>query len=529
MLYANANGKWECTYSCSLLPASARSPQPPAAAAAAIWQPRKQGQGQGAMQGGGGTSEVHRPQFSQRAAASAHPQAGPDRNPPTPMGWDELISWIWVENYTQNTQLVLFTSPPIHSARQLRLTMSSSRPTKKPRTSPALDFTTGSADSIADILIESLPTDCTWNSAFGKKLKAVFALVENKLMARGAKQLLANREAACLLPRSYVLSNVTISVFQLQKIFSFQSIKQRMTTSRVSKMFHSIAMDVSAWKSLPLAVLKKGRKDVLLKEVLGICALPQFAQLEQLELPTGCRLGKSGGKQLAKACPHLCLLDVDFTPRTNYQDKQHIKPEGLRQLPQIQQLSGLACELGCVRPTDIDDFAFTMGERLQVLCLKVNAIKGGIYSDILLRDHNLATLAVSCPNLEALGYQSAEDGGKHYDPMKDHLTAGGIVHFLQSCPKLLSFSLGACKDSPYYASIDLFTSIAELYTCDVPKSAARLSFAGVPEELLSHEVFQTAPLKNNCRRFGIIVGGSPTQSFSQMKEWWGKAIYNHQM
>jgi hypothetical protein len=36
----------------------------------------------------GGTSEVHRPQFSQRAAASAHPQAGPDRSPPPPSGVD---------------------------------------------------------------------------------------------------------------------------------------------------------------------------------------------------------------------------------------------------------------------------------------------------------------------------------------------------------------------------------------------------------------------------------------------------------
>jgi hypothetical protein len=34
----------------------------------------------------GGTLEVHRPQFSQRAAASAHPQAGPNRIPSTPTG-----------------------------------------------------------------------------------------------------------------------------------------------------------------------------------------------------------------------------------------------------------------------------------------------------------------------------------------------------------------------------------------------------------------------------------------------------------
>jgi hypothetical protein len=32
-----------------------------------------------------GTSEVHRPQFSQRAAAGAHPLAGPDRSPPAHM------------------------------------------------------------------------------------------------------------------------------------------------------------------------------------------------------------------------------------------------------------------------------------------------------------------------------------------------------------------------------------------------------------------------------------------------------------
>jgi hypothetical protein len=30
----------------------------------------------------GGTSEVHRPQHNQQAAASAHPQAGSDRTPP---------------------------------------------------------------------------------------------------------------------------------------------------------------------------------------------------------------------------------------------------------------------------------------------------------------------------------------------------------------------------------------------------------------------------------------------------------------
>jgi hypothetical protein len=33
---------------------------------------------------GRGTSEVHRPQHSQQAAASAHPQAGSDRAPPHP-------------------------------------------------------------------------------------------------------------------------------------------------------------------------------------------------------------------------------------------------------------------------------------------------------------------------------------------------------------------------------------------------------------------------------------------------------------
>jgi hypothetical protein len=31
-----------------------------------------------------GTSEVHRPQFRQRAVASAHPQVDPDRSPPSP-------------------------------------------------------------------------------------------------------------------------------------------------------------------------------------------------------------------------------------------------------------------------------------------------------------------------------------------------------------------------------------------------------------------------------------------------------------
>jgi hypothetical protein len=36
----------------------------------------------------GGTSEVHRPQFSQRAAASARPQAGPGRSAPAPTGRD---------------------------------------------------------------------------------------------------------------------------------------------------------------------------------------------------------------------------------------------------------------------------------------------------------------------------------------------------------------------------------------------------------------------------------------------------------
>jgi hypothetical protein len=44
----------------------------------------------GESKGIGHTSEVHRPQFSQRAAARAHPQAGPDHSPPTPTGWNKL-------------------------------------------------------------------------------------------------------------------------------------------------------------------------------------------------------------------------------------------------------------------------------------------------------------------------------------------------------------------------------------------------------------------------------------------------------
>jgi hypothetical protein len=45
----------------------------------------QQVQGKGVPQ----TTEVHRPQFSQQAAASAHPQAGPGRSPPTSMAWYE--------------------------------------------------------------------------------------------------------------------------------------------------------------------------------------------------------------------------------------------------------------------------------------------------------------------------------------------------------------------------------------------------------------------------------------------------------
>jgi hypothetical protein len=43
----------------------------------------------------GGTSEVHRPQHTQQAAASAHPQAGSDRTPPhpTPTGGTEPTNW----------------------------------------------------------------------------------------------------------------------------------------------------------------------------------------------------------------------------------------------------------------------------------------------------------------------------------------------------------------------------------------------------------------------------------------------------
>jgi hypothetical protein len=40
----------------------------------------------------GGTSEVHRPQHSQQAAASAHPQAGSDRTPPHLRGGIELTN-----------------------------------------------------------------------------------------------------------------------------------------------------------------------------------------------------------------------------------------------------------------------------------------------------------------------------------------------------------------------------------------------------------------------------------------------------
>jgi hypothetical protein len=45
----------------------------------------------------GGTSEVHRPQFSQRAAASAHSQAAPGRSPPPPAAR-------WVLGLSKNAQ-----------------------------------------------------------------------------------------------------------------------------------------------------------------------------------------------------------------------------------------------------------------------------------------------------------------------------------------------------------------------------------------------------------------------------------------
>jgi len=141
--------------------------------------------------------------------------------------------------------------------------------------------------------------------------------------------------------------------------------------ARTSKAMVDLAFDPSLWRALksvgPESPNQFKSREVNCKELLTILRHARFRSLQELWLPSGLKLGKTGLKSICELCPQLQRFQA------NARRKVHFKEGQLLQLAQTAlNLQEVHFDMWEVKSGEVISFAQEMGSRLQVL--KLNAM-----------------------------------------------------------------------------------------------------------------------------------------------------------
>jgi hypothetical protein len=326
---------------------------------------------------------------------------------------------------------------------------------------------------VADALLSLLPNGATSQDDAAKKLVKAFPLLIAELDARSSAMARANESEGTRLPivvrfpsGDTVRSNndddiceadamtVVIRIPEecLVKILTFLNGYEVVNVSCVSKAWLSVSRMPLVWDRLDASngLSNKGRK-MNLTSVVALLRRPQFANLKSLVLPCQVKLGKSGLKSIAKACPRLEIWDVGYS-----RSACRVKDDDLIEAAEtFVNLTSIRTDMWDVSNYGIAHAAKTMGAQLLDLRIANNCI-----CEHYLSDDTLDWVAAFCPNLKHFEYRIFSPGC--YKIERDTLSGAGITRLIGGCRHLEVLEIHRAKG----ITRDDFTSILNLISRD---------------------------------------------------------------
>eukprot|EP00970_Alexandrium_tamarense_P005794 scaffold944_cov115-Alexandrium_tamarense.AAC.15 len=163
----------------------------------------------------------------------------------------------------------------------------------------------------------------------------------------------------------------------------------------------------------------------------------QFSNLKSLAVPNYVKLGKSGLKQIAKACPQLTSFEWGFNMISGPRPKDSDLMEVTVHFP---NLTSLRTEMWNITSQGIRIAVTSMGESLLDLRIRADTISNHYLSGI-----DLELIAKACPNMEYFAYVVSKWGGSFTERALENVNGSGVIALVENCRKLEVLELDNAK------------------------------------------------------------------------------------
>ena len=291
-----------------------------------------------------------------------------------------------------------------------------------------------------------------------------FPLVIAELEARANKAARLNVETGASQPIKFefssgcqdISSTIDLPEESFVNVLYFLDGHELINASLVSKVWLSVTRLPVVWEDgLDMSRLND-KKSFTMSGLVKLLKEPQFASLKALAMPNKVKLGQSGVKQMAKALPHLEMLDL-----TNTKAKDKDLLDVIEHFP---SLHSLRIDTWNATSFGIAQAVRAIGGHLLELRIKADIGRFGTYG--------MEVIASSCPNLGYFAYKN----NHYYYSDSDHqyfsqaVTGDDIVTLVRSCRRLETLEL---INSSRHVKQHSFVQIAELVANDLEGHALR--------------------------------------------------------
>ncbi|EED88011.1 predicted protein [Thalassiosira pseudonana CCMP1335] len=174
-----------------------------------------------------------------------------------------------------------------------------------------------------------------------------------------------------------------------------------------------------------------------MKGMVELLSRRQFSNLKSLAVPNYVKLGKSGLKQIAKACPQLTSFEWGFNMISGPRPKDSDLMEVTVHFP---NLTSLRTEMWNITSQGIRIAVTSMGESLLDLRIRADTISNHYLSGI-----DLELIAKACPNMEYFAYVVSKWGGSFTERALENVNGSGVIALVENCRKLEVLELDNAK------------------------------------------------------------------------------------
>jgi hypothetical protein len=209
-------------------------------------------------------------------------------------------------------------------------------------------------------------------------------------------------------------------------------------SSLVSKSWLSEARSPEIWETMDQTTgFSNKSKHFNMKGMVELLSRRQFSNLKSLAVPNYVKLGKSGLKQIAKACPQLTSFEWGFNMISGPRPKDSDLMEVTVHFP---NLTSLRTEMWNITSQGIRIAVTSMGESLLDLRIRADTISNHYLSGI-----DLELIAKACPNIKYFAYVVSKWGGSFTERALENVNGSGVIALVENCRKLEVLELDNAK------------------------------------------------------------------------------------